>query len=148
MAKKYISKINKGGNDLFIKDSESREGITSLENLKADKSELKYGKMSVGILDAGRAIRMLPSYSYVDIKKGEIIEVDPSETGSSSTTYNFYIYYYGSRTELENIHICMGGIEVPFKAIEEHTSTVDPSIKYYSIESQNIYSGITYISLL
>lgn len=31
MSKKYISKINKGGNDIFIKDSEARTSIGSLE---------------------------------------------------------------------------------------------------------------------
>jgi hypothetical protein len=30
MAKKYLSKINKGGNDLYIKDSEAREAIAAI----------------------------------------------------------------------------------------------------------------------
>lgn len=30
MAKKYLSKINKGGDDLYIKDSEAREAIAEI----------------------------------------------------------------------------------------------------------------------
>ena len=30
MAKKYVSKINKGGNDLYIKDSEAREILSQV----------------------------------------------------------------------------------------------------------------------
>jgi uncharacterized protein YpuA (DUF1002 family) len=114
MPRKYLSKINKNGDNIYIKDSEARESI-------------QYEDIYIGAAVASSTI-ISSTYHYNSILRGRPIAVT-AELG--------YIWAV-IPASYNNPIIIMGGIEVP-KTVDS-TTTIEG--KEYNIwKSANIYTG-------
>lgn len=114
MPRKYLSKINKDGDNIYIKDSEARESI-------------QYEDIYIGAAVASSTI-ISSTYHYDSILRGRPIAVT-AELG--------YIWAV-IPASYNNPIITMGGIEVP-KTMDS-TTTIEG--KEYNVwKSANIYTG-------
>lgn len=119
MPKKYLSKINKGGNDIYIKDTEAREAV-------------QYEDVYIGVGSTSSAV-MIASNHHDLILKGNPVSV----TASSN-------YLWVILPDTYSPVVQMGGISVP---MSEQSPVTSEGVTYKVLRSSNQYSGSFSVSL-
>jgi hypothetical protein len=119
-AKKYISKINKGGNDIYIKDVESQEALF-------------YNDIYIGAATQSTTIKTDP-YHYDMIAKGSLISI----TANSQKIW----LIFPSTADVP--HVFMSGMEV---AMVLHGTTNINEVEYKVYKSNSPYTGTFNIQL-
>lgn len=119
-AKKYISKINKGGYDIYIKDEEAREAIA-------------YKDVYIGV-GAAYTDAMIAANHHDSVAKGSPVPV------TSSISYLWVILPNTNSPVVQ-----MGGLNVPMTAQSDVTVG---DVTYKVLRSTNQYTGSFSISLI
>lgn len=114
MAKKYISKINKGGNDLYVKDTEAREAL------------VVYNDVYLGTGDTAASV-MVQGNHHDSLNRGTYVVL----TASSNKIWVILPNTF-------NPTATMNGMEIPLTY--ESNITVD-DVTYRVMSSTNIYTG-------
>ena len=120
MAKKYISKINKGGNDLYIKDVESQEALF-------------YNDIYIGAATQSTTIKT-DTYHYDMIAKGSLLSI----TANSQKIW----LIFPSTADVP--HVFMSGMEVTM--VLHGTTTINEG-EYNVYKSGSPYTGTFNIQL-
>lgn len=120
MAKKYISKINKGSNDIYIKDTEAQEAVF-------------YKDIYVGAAAQSTTIKT-STYHHDILVKGELISV----TASSQKIW----LIFPEAMDVPNIF--MSGMEV---AMVLHGTTTIDEATYKVYKSESPFTGTFNIQL-
>lgn len=121
-AKKYLSKINKGGNDIYIKDTEAQDAIS-------------YTDVYLGAAAASSTI-IDDDYYYDVITRCRPITISNAAAGS---------YVWLVLPAIYSPVLAVGGVEMPM--VLDSTTTIDG--KSYKIwKSSNTYSGTFNVYLL
>ena len=111
--KKYISKIVKGGNDIYIKDAETRENV-------------QYEDVYIGVAAQSSTI-IDPTYHHDMIYRGRPISI-----GNSSG------YLWVIMPSSYTPSVLMSGFEVP---MSQNSTTTVGNVTYKIWKSSNSYSG-------
>lgn len=119
-AKKYLSKINKGGNDIYIKDVESQEALF-------------YKDIYIGAATQSTTIKTA-TYHYDTVAKGLLIPV----TANSQKIW----LIFPATSETPNVF--MSGMEV---AMVLHGTTTIDEVEYNVYKSNSPYTGTFNIQL-
>ena len=119
-AKKYVSKINKGGNDLYIKDVESQEALF-------------YNDVYIGAATQSTTIKTA-TYHYDMIAKGSLISI----TASSQKIWLIF------QSTADVPHVFMSGMEV---AMVLHGTTTIDEVEYKVYKSDSPFTGTFNIQL-
>lgn len=119
-AKKYVSKINKGGNDLYIKDVESQEALF-------------YNDVYIGAATQSTTIKTA-TYHYDMIAKGSLISI----TADSQKIWLIF------QSTADVPHVFMSGMEV---AIVLHGTTTIDEVEYKVYKSDSPFTGTFNIQL-
>ena len=126
--KKYISKINKGSQDLYIKDSEAREGKRDLC--------IEYALFTSNIPPTEEELIQVRGSSYAKRREGYFFD----ESGNPDTAVSIYILVeqlvnpYSSTYLIPNIF--MSGIRIP---IASYMDIVVSGTTYRCYKSVNTY---------
>lgn len=113
-ARKYISKINKNGDNLFIKDLEAREAL------------VVYNDVYLGTGSSAASV-MVPANHHDAMSRGEHVTV----TASSNKVWIILPNTYSPT-------LTMNGMEIPLTY--ESSITVD-DVTYRVMSSSNTYTG-------
>ena len=124
MAKKYMSIINKGGNDLYIKDAEAFQAINAI----------KYRDVYVGVGSTAQDA-MIAANHHDEVMRGDQISIT-----ASSNTYVWVIL-----PESYSPKVQMGGLNMPMTA---KTPVTSGGVTYKVLRSDNQYKGTFDISLM
>ena len=119
-AKKYISKINKGGNDIYIKDEESQEALF-------------YKDVYVGAATQSTTIKTA-TYHHDLLAKGSLVSI----TADSQKIW----LIFPSTADVP--FVFMSGIEV---AMVLHGTTTIDEVEYKVYKSNSPYTGTFNIQL-
>ena len=119
-AKKYVSKINKGGNDLYIKDVESQEALF-------------YNDVYIGAATQSTTIKT-DTYHYDMIAKGSLISI----TANSQKIWLIF------QSTADVPHVFMSGMEV---AMVLHGTTTIDEVEYKVYKSDSPFTGTFNIQL-
>ncbi len=119
-AKKYVSKINKGGNDLYIKDVESQEALF-------------YNDVYIGAATQSTTIKT-DAYHYDMIAKGSLISI----TANSQKIWLIF------QSTADVPHVFMSGMEV---AMVLHGTTTIDEVEYKVYKSDSPFTGTFNIQL-
>jgi hypothetical protein len=119
-AKKYISKINKGGNDIYIKDAESQEALF-------------YKDIYIGAATQSTTIKTA-TYHHDLIAKGSLVSI----TANSQKIW----LIFQSTTETPNVF--MSGMEV---AMVLHGTTTIDDVEYKVYKSESPFTGTFNVQL-
>jgi hypothetical protein len=119
-AKKYVSKINKGGNDLYIKDVESQEALF-------------YNDVYIGAATQSTTIKTA-TYHHDMIAKGSLISI----TANSQKIWLIF------QSTADVPHVFMSGMEV---AMVLHGTTTIDEVEYNVYKSNSPYTGTFNIQL-
>ena len=119
-AKKYLSKINKGGNDIYIKDVESQEALF-------------YKDIYIGAATQSPTIKTDP-YHYDIIAKGSLVSI----TASSQKICLIF------QSTADTPNIFMSGMEV---AMVLHGTTTIDDVEYKVYKSESPFTGTFNVQL-
>ena len=119
-AKKYISKINKGGNDIYIKDVESQEALF-------------YKDIYIGAATQSPTIKTEP-YHHDIIAKGSLVPI----TASSQKIWLIF------QSTADTPNVFMSGMEV---AMVLHGTTTIDDVEYKVYKSESPYTGTFNVQL-
>ena len=119
-AKKYVSKINKGGNDLYIKDVESQEALF-------------YNDVYIGAATQSTIIKTA-TYHHDMIAKGSLISI----TANSQKIWLIF------QSTADVPHVFMSGMEV---AMVLHGTTTIDEVEYKVYKSDSPFTGTFNIQL-
>ena len=119
-AKKYVSKINKGGNDLYIKDVESQEALF-------------YNDVYIGAATQSTTIKTA-TYHHDIIAKGSLISI----TANSQKIWLIF------QSTADVPHVFMSGMEV---AMVLHDTTTIDKVEYKVYKSDSPFTGTFNIQL-
>ena len=119
-AKKYLSKINKGGNDIYIKDTESQEALF-------------YKDIYIGAATQSTTIKTDP-YHYDIIAKGSLVPV----TANSQKIWMIF------QSTADTPNVFMSGMEV---AMVLHGTTTIDDVEYKVYKSESPFTGTFNIQL-
>ena len=119
-AKKYISKINKGGNDIYIKDAESQEALF-------------YKDIYIGAATQSTTIKTA-TYHYDLIAKGSLVSI----TANSQKIW----LIFQSTSDTPNVF--MSGMEV---AMVLHGTTTIDEVEYKVYKSESPFTGTFNVQL-
>ena len=126
--KKYISKINKGGQDLYIKDTEARANLDTVEELYCH---------DVYVMTSPKTtIQSLSEFTlyYDKVMRGKYLF-----TGVSATN-DLRLWYAIKTTNREGIIFTLNGIPIPVSYT--HTITED-GVEWYVCQSKNLYGDLS-----
>jgi hypothetical protein len=119
-AKKYISKINKGGNNIYIKDEESQDALF-------------YKDIYVGAATQSTTIKTA-TYHHDIIAKGSLVSI----TANSQKIWLIF------QSTADVPHVFMSGMEV---AMVLHGTTTIDEVEYNVYKSNSPYTGTFNIQL-
>ena len=119
-AKKYISKINKGGNDIYIKDIESQEALF-------------YKDIYIGAAAQSTTIKTA-TYHYDLIAKGSLVSI----TANSQKMWLIF------QSTADTPNVFMSGMEV---AMVLHGTTTIDDVEYKVYKSESPFTGIFNVQL-
>ena len=118
--KKYISKINKEGNDIYIKDMESQEALF-------------YNDIYIGAATQSTTIKT-STYHHDVIAKGSLISI-------TANSHKIWLIFPDA-SDLP--HVFMSGMEIPM--VLHGTTTIDE--KTYNVyKSESPYTGTFNVQL-
>ena len=119
-AKKYISKINKGGNDIYIKDAESQEALF-------------YKDIYIGAATQSTTIKTA-TYHYDLIAKGSLVSI----TANSQKIWLIF------QSTADTPNVFMSGMEV---AMVLHGTTTIDEVEYKVYKSESPFTGTFNVQL-
>ena len=119
-AKKYISKINKGGNDIYIKDVESQEALF-------------YKDIYIGAATQSTTIKTA-TYHYDLIAKGSLVSI----TANSQKIWLIF------QSTADTPNVFMSGMEV---AMVLHGNTTIDEVEYKVYKSESPFTGTFNVQL-
>ena len=119
-AKKYISKINKDGNDIYIKDVESQEALF-------------YKDIYIGAATQSTTIKTA-TYHYDLIAKGSLVSI----TANSQKIWLIF------QSTADTPNVFMSGMEV---AMVLHGTTTINDVEYKVYKSESPFTGTFNIQL-
>jgi hypothetical protein len=119
-AKKYISKINKGGNDIYIKDVESQEALF-------------YKDIYIGAATQSTTIKTA-TYHHDLIAKGSLVSI----TANSQKIWLIF------QSTAETPNVFMSGMEV---AMVLHGTTTIDDVEYKVYKSESPFTGTFNVQL-
>jgi len=119
-AKKYISKINKGGNDIYIKDVESQEALF-------------YKDIYIGAATQSTTIKTA-TYHYDLIAKGSLVSI----TANSQKIWLIF------QSTADTPNVFMSGMEV---AMVLHGTTTIDDVEYKVYKSESPFTGTFNVQL-
>jgi hypothetical protein len=119
-AKKYISKINKGGNNIYIKDEESQDALF-------------YKDIYIGAATQSTTIKTA-TYHHDIIAKGSLVSI----TANSQKIWLIF------QSTADVPHVFMSGMEV---AMVLHGTTIIDEVEYNVYKSNSPYTGTFNIQL-
>ena len=126
--KKYISKINKGGQDLYIKDTEARANLDAVEEL--------YCHDVYVMTSAKTTIQSLSEFTfhYDKVIRGKYL------FAGVSATNDLRLWYAIKTTNKENIIFTLNGIPIP----TSYTRTItEDGVEWYVCQSKNLYGDLS-----
>lgn len=119
-AKKYISKINKGGNDIYIKDVESQEALF-------------YKDIYIGAATQSTTIKTA-THHYDLIAKGSLVSI----TANSQKIWLIF------QSTADTPNVFMSGMEV---AMVLHGTTTIDDVEYKVYKSESPFTGTFNVQL-
>ena len=119
-AKKYISKINKGGNDIYIKDVESQEALF-------------YKDIYIGAATQSTTIKTA-THHYDLIAKGSLVSI----TANSQKIWLIF------QSTADTPNVFMSGMEV---AMVLHGNTTIDEVEYKVYKSESPFTGTFNVQL-
>lgn len=119
-AKKYISKINKGGNNIYIKDEESQDALF-------------YKDIYIGAATQSTTIKTA-TYHHDIIARGSLVSI----TANSQKIWLIF------QSTADVPHVFMSGMEV---AMVLHGTTTIDEVEYNVYKSNSPYTGTFNIQL-
>ena len=119
-AKKYISKINKGGNDIYIKDVESQEALF-------------YKDIYIGAATQSTTIKTA-THHYDLIAKGSLVSI----TANSQKIWLIF------QSTADTPNVFMSGMEV---AMVLHGTTTINDVEYKVYKSESPFTGTFNVQL-
>ena len=119
-AKKYISKINKGGNDIYIKDVESQEALF-------------YRDIYIGAAAQSTTIKTA-TYHYDLIAKGSLVSIPAS-------SQKIWLIF---QSTADTPNVFMSGMEV---AMVLHGTTTIDDVEYKVYKSESPFTGTFNVQL-
>jgi hypothetical protein len=119
-AKKYLSKINKGGNDIYIKDVESQEALF-------------YKDIYIGAATQSTTIKTA-TYHYDLIAKGSLVSI----TANSQKIWLIF------QSTADTPNVFMSGMEV---AMALHGTTTIDDVEYKVYKSESPFTGTFNVQL-
>ena len=118
--KKYLAKINKGGNDIYIKDSESQEALF-------------YRDIYIGAAAQSTTIKT-STYHHDVVAKGSLISI-------TANSHKIWLIF-PEAADVPNVF--MSGMEVPM--VLHGTTTIDEET-YKVYKSESPYTGTFNVQL-
>lgn len=125
-ARKYLSIISKGGDNIYIKDAEAREAIAQIETPVFNDVYIGTGATASDV--------MIAANHHDSVAKGSLISV------TSSTSY-LWVILPDTYTPV----VQMGGLNVP---ISEQSPVTQGDVTYKVLKSINQYTGSFSVSLI
>ena len=126
--KKYISKINKGGQDIYIKDTEARANLDAVEELYChDVYVMTSSKTTIQSLSEF-------DFYYDKVMRGKYL------FAGVSATNDLRLWYAIKTTNREGIIFTLNGIPIPVSYT--HTITED-GVEWYVCQSKNLYGDLS-----
>ena len=126
--KKYISKINKGGQDLYIKDTEARANLDAVEELYChDVYVMTSSKTTIQSLSEF-------DFYYNKVMKGKHLFTE------TSATNDLRLWYATKTTNQEGIIFTLNGIRIPIRYTHKIT---EDDVEWYVYQSKNLYGSLS-----